>query len=563
MADETLQTIPAEAAAATHPPPATVEETKTPPPQEPIPIPEPHLASVTEPEPVSEPLLAAVSLDLQKDALPLPEPPLAAAEENLQEAVTVIERDTPLEPPPPEPPLSEEHVTITATEKDSTFSAAAHVSQPLAAALAVPQETESPKTESKEMIEPEKHKETGKKLKAPESFASFKEESNKISDLSNPELKSLQDFKLLVQEALNNGTLLSPASTSSNLPEETSIWGVPLLKDDRSDVILLKFLRARDFKPKESFSMLKNTLKWRREFNVDELVDEDLGDDLDKIVFMHGHDKEGHPVCYNVYGEFQNKELYVRTFGDDEKRKKFLRWRIQFLERSIRKMDFSPGGINTVFQVSDLKNSPGPGKRELRAATKHSLQILQDNYPEFVAKQVFINVPWWYLAFYTMMSPFLTQRTKSKFVFTSPAKTAETLFKYVMPEQVPTQYGGLSVDYCECNPEFTVDDPAMEVIVKPATKQIVEIIVHEQCMLVWELRVVGWEVSYSAEYVPNAEHAYTVIIHKTKKMLPSDEPVVSNSFNVSELGKILLTVDNPTAKKKKLLYRYKVMPCVA
>jgi hypothetical protein len=103
---------------------------------------------------------------------------------------------------------------------------------------------------------------------------------------------------------------------------------------------------------------------------------------------MHGYDREGHPVCYNVYGEFQNKELYQKTFSDEEKRLKFLRWRIQFLERSIRKLDFSPSGISTVFQVNDLKNSPGPGKRELRLATKQALLLLQDNYPEFVAKQV-------------------------------------------------------------------------------------------------------------------------------------------------------------------------------
>ncbi|KAK4413379.1 Patellin-3 [Sesamum alatum] len=541
MADETLQNYPPEAA--TQLPTSTAEEPEAPPPQE--------------PGSVSGPPLASVALDLQKESVSPTEPPVSV-EEKLKEAVTVIEKDTPLEPPPPEAPLAEEHVTVaaTGTEKDS----ATPVSQPLAAALAVPQESESPKTQSKEAIESEKEKPIEKKM-APESLASFKEESNKVSDLSHLELKALEEFKHLVQEALGKG-LFSGASPSEgeNLAEEVWIWGVPLLKDDRSDVILLKFLRARDFKVKDSFAMLKSTIKWRRDFNVDELLKEDLGDDLEKVVFMQGQDKEGHPVCYNVYGEFQNKELYAKTFGDEEKRMKFLRWRIQFLERSIRKLDFSPGGINTIFQVSDLKNSPGPGKRELRIATKQALQILQDNYPEFVAKQVFINVPWWYLAFYTMISPFLTQRTKSKFVFAGPPRTAETLFKYISPEQVPTQYGGLSVDFCECNPEFTVDDPATEITVKPATKQTVEIIVNEKCTIIWELRVVGWEVSYSAEYVPNAERGYTVIIQKTRKMLPTDEPVVSNSFNITELGKILLTIDNPTTKKKKLLYRFKVLP---
>ena len=213
-------------------------------------------------------------------------------------------------------------------------------------------------------------------------------------------------------------------------PEEASIWGIPLLADERSDVILLKFLRAREFKVKEAFTMLKNTIQWRKEFGMEELMEEKLGDELEKVVFMHGFDKEGHPVCYNIYGEFQNKELYKKTFSDEEKREKFLRWRIQFLEKSIRKLDFNPGGICTIVHVNDLKNSPGLAKWELRQATKHALQLLQDNYPEFVAKQVFINVPWWYLAVNRMISPFLTQRTKSKFVFAGPSKSTETLLRY-------------------------------------------------------------------------------------------------------------------------------------
>lgn len=69
----------------------------------------------------------------------------------------------------------------------------------------------------------------------------------------------------------------------------------------------------------------------------------------------------------------------------------------------------------------------------------------------------------------------------------------------------------------------------------------------------------GWEVSYSSEYVPNKE-GYTVIIQKPRRMTSTDEPVVSSSFRISELGKILLTIDNPTTKKKKLLYRFKVLP---
>ncbi|KAA8547176.1 hypothetical protein F0562_003615 [Nyssa sinensis] len=344
-------------------------------------------------------------------------------------------------------------------------------------------------------------------------------------------------------------------ATSPPPPEEVLIWGIKLLEDEKSDVILLKFLRARDFKVKDALTMIKNTVRWRKEFCIDELLEESLGDDLEKVVFMHGYSKEGHPVCYNVYGQFQNKELYQKTFSDEEKRLKFLRWRIQFLEKSIRKLDFSPGGISTIVQVNDLKNSPGPGKWELRQATKQALQLLQDNYPEFVAKQVFINVPWWYMAVNRMISPFLTQRTKSKFVFAGPSKSTDTLLKYVSAEQVPVQYGGLSKDG-----EFGTGDAVTEITVKPSAKHTVEFAVTEACLLSWEVRVVGWDVRYGAEFVPSAEEGYTVIIQKARKVGSTEEPVVCNSFKIGEPGKLLVTIDNPTSRKKKLLYRLKAKP---
>lgn len=70
----------------------------------------------------------------------------------------------------------------------------------------------------------------------------------------------------------------------------------------------------------------------------------------------------------------------------------------------------------------------------------------------------------------------------------------------------------------------------------------------------------GWEVTYSAEFDPNTKDGYTVIIQKATKMASSDDPVITGSFKVSDLGKIVLTVDNPTFKRKRLIYRYKVLP---
>ncbi|KAK5785557.1 hypothetical protein PVK06_040153 [Gossypium arboreum] len=155
-----------------------------------------------------------------------------------------------------------------------------------------------------------------------------------------------------------------------------------------------------------------------------------------------------------------------------------------------------------------------------------------------------------------MINPFLTQRTKSKFVFAGLSKSADTLFRYITAEQVPVKYGGLSKDS-----EFATTETVTEITVKPAAKHTVEFPVTEACLVRWEVRVIGWGVSYGAEFVPSGENSYAVIIQKARKVAAStEEPVVCDNFKVGEAGKVVLTIHNPSSKKKKLLYRFKSHP---
>lgn len=81
--------------------------------------------------------------------------------------------------------------------------------------------------------------------------------------------------------------------------------------------------------------------------------------------------------------------------------------------------------------------------------------------------------------------------------------------------------------------------------------------VNQPGTLAWELRVLGWDVSYGAEFAPSTEGSYTVIVSKTRKVSPSDEPIIADTFKVGEAGKVVLTINNQSSKKKKLLYRSK------
>ncbi|PIN26333.1 Phosphatidylinositol transfer protein SEC14 [Handroanthus impetiginosus] len=375
---------------------------------------------------------------------------------------------------------------------------------------------------------------------------SFKEDTYFISHLKNSERKALKELKDKLM--------------STHGPDP--MWGIPLLgnADERADVILLKFLRARDFRVQDSLNMLLKCLAWRKDFGADVILEEDLGfKELEgAVAYMHGFDREGHPVCYNAYGVFKDKEMYEKIFGDDEKLKKFLRWRVQVLERGIKLLHFKPGGVNSIIQVTDLKNMP---KRELRVASNHILSLFQDNYPEMVARKIFINVPWYFSLLYSMFSPLLTQRTKSKFVISKEGNAAETLYKFIRPEDVPVQYGGLSrpSDVLSGPPK-----PASEFTVKGGEKVNIQIEgIEGGATITWDIVVGGWELEYSAEFIPNAEGTYTIAVEKPRRMAANEE-AIHNSFAATEAGKLVLSVDNSASRRRKVAaYRYVVRKSAA
>lgn len=270
-----------------------------------------------------------------------------------------------------------------------------------------------------------------------EKSSSYREESSFASDLKEFEKKALNELKSKLEEAIL-GNKLFKKEVVKEAPEESeekgeekaeekdkeeepkgeenneekthengeednkidadvevdrdvSIWGIPLLPSkghEGTGVVLLKFLRAREFKTNEAFEMLKKTLQWRKEMNIDAILGDELGVDLASVAYMNGIDREGRPICYNIFGALDDEELYRKTFGTEEKRAEFLRWRVQVMEKGIQKLDFKSGAINSLLQINDLKNSPGPSRKEVRVATKQVVALLQDNYPEFAAKNV-------------------------------------------------------------------------------------------------------------------------------------------------------------------------------
>ncbi|KAI3898626.1 hypothetical protein MKW98_000739 [Papaver atlanticum] len=310
---------------------------------------------------------------------------------------------------------------------------------------------------------------------------------------------------------------------------DISLWGVPLLPSEDhegTDVILLKFLRARDFKVLEAFELLQKTLIWRREFGTDGIVEEDFGRDLKNVAFLDGSDKQGQPLSYIVYGAFKDKDLYQSMFGCvDNNSDKFVRWRVQCIERGIENLNLKDGGINSIVHITDLKD-------------------------------LYKYVPFWYYAYHALSSRMLTQRMKNKFIFARPSKVAKTLLKYIAPEYIPVQYGGLKR---ESDQEFTPSDQVSDATVEGGIIETIKFPISEPGVtIVWDITVVGWDVTYQEEFIPDDEGSYKIVIQSERKM----SATVRSSYYINEPGKIQLIITNNTFKKKKILYRSKFKPTI-
>nr|GMD73064.1 patellin-4-like [Ipomoea batatas] len=340
---------------------------------------------------------------------------------------------------------------------------------------------------------------------------------------------------------------------------DMTLWGVPLLSakgHQGTDAVLMSFLKASDYKVAEAFKALRKVLRWRTKHRVDAILDEEFSPEVENMWFTNGKDKKGRPVCYQVLGNFKKKDLQREIWGAHEHRKDLVRWRIQCLEKGIRLLDFKPGAQNSIVLVTDLRNSPGTAMREVRWITRKMLRTIQDNYPGLIYKNIVINVPVWYSTFHALNLRVIQQRSKTKFIFVKPARVTDTLLKYIPAEQLQVGYGGIKRDIDD---EFSPEDKVLEETLKPSIITTINIPANEVDMTItWDWMVVGNEVSYKEEFVPEDDCSYNVLIQSDKKLTG----IVRNSFHIREPGEIAITIHNLTSKKKRAFYRSKTKPSV-
>ncbi|GFP82911.1 patellin-4 [Phtheirospermum japonicum] len=319
----------------------------------------------------------------------------------------------------------------------------------------------------------------------------------------------------------------------------------------------MKFLKAKRYKVHEAFTSLRKALRWRAEFRADGgMIGEDMcsgAAEIDRLWFASGKDKEGRPICYNLWGKESQKQILA--VGDQKQSQQYLRWRVACVEKGIQNLNFRPGDVNSIIQVIDLENSMGPAKKEVKMIYGKMISLLNNNYPGLVYKNLIINVPSWFMTLNALNLRLITQKSRNKFIFVKPSKVTETLLKYVTPENILVRYGGLRR---ENDIEFSTNDKVLEVNIRANMTEQIQILINEVGVTVtWDVTVVGFEVSYKEEFIPDDDCSYRILLQE-KKMGES----IRNSFHIREPGKIVMTIVNASYTKKKAFYRFKTRPTV-
>ncbi|KAF8575184.1 CRAL/TRIO domain-containing protein [Ramaria rubella] len=190
---------------------------------------------------------------------------------------------------------------------------------------------------------------------------------------------------------------------------------------------LIRYLRASKWDVQTTIQRLEDTLRWRREFGVEDLAAEHVEPEAvtgKEIIF--GYDLDGRPALYMIPSRQNTKEQTGQI--------QFVVW---MLERCIDLMGPGVGNLALLINFADRAKNPSMG------TARKVLHILQTHYPERLGRALVINVPFLVTAFLNLILPFVDPVTREKIKFNPKVVEQEIM----SPDQVMKDYWGGSVEF--------------------------------------------------------------------------------------------------------------------
>jgi len=197
---------------------------------------------------------------------------------------------------------------------------------------------------------------------------------------------------------------------------------------EEDDLMIRRFLRARDQDIERASNLFLKYLSWRRTFvpNGSISTSEITNELAHNKLFMQGVDKKGRPIVVCFGGRHKQNNL-----------EEFKRFVVYSLDKICSRM---PSGQEKFVCIGDLKGW-GYSSSDIRGYLA-ALSILQDCYPERLGKLIIVHVPYIFMTAWKVVYPFIDSNTKKKIIFVENKKLRSTLLSDIDENQLPDTYGG-------------------------------------------------------------------------------------------------------------------------
>ncbi|XP_043256852.1 protein real-time isoform X1 [Colletes gigas] len=297
------------------------------------------------------------------------------------------------------------------------------------------------------------------------------------------------------------------------------------------DTTLLRFLKATEFSVEKAKEMLTQSLHWRKKHQIDKLLEEYDTPQVVKNYFpggWHHFDKDGRPLYILRMGQMDVKGL-LKSIGEDD----LLLLALHICEEGLLLMEEATTvSGHPVSQWSLLIDLEGLNMRHLwRPGIKALLRIIEIveiNYPETMGRVLFMRAPRCFPILWTLISTFINENTRKKFIFYCGANYQEedsgSLSEYIDPKFIPDFLGGSSEVYIteggtvpkhlyKSELEITSADEEQSLYhtITLSRGQIHRVVIHSNdpgSILTWDFDVMRHNIVFSVLYQANDDKKY-------------------------------------------------------
>ncbi|XP_076253244.1 SEC14-like protein 2 isoform X1 [Rhynchophorus ferrugineus] len=220
------------------------------------------------------------------------------------------------------------------------------------------------------------------------------------------------------------------------------------------DAFLLRWLRARSWNIEAAEKMLRQSMLWRQQWEVDTTLKTWIQPEVIQLYHPSGtcgFDKDGAPIIVVPFAGLDIFGLLNSTSKQD-----LIRTTIQILEKNLEVAKET--GANSLVVIFDMEDF-NLKQYIWRPAGEYIIALVQmyeANYPEILKACYIINVPSVFAIAFNIVKRFLNEYTLSKIqIFKKePKKWKDAVAQNITEDNLPNYLGGTLMD-SDGNPRYT------------------------------------------------------------------------------------------------------------